>query len=353
MITGTYMRRHWGITLLILLLSLVFLFFVNLFLGSVHLDFKTVWFALTGFGPAADPSHVTIVLNFRLPQAITAMLSGAGLAVAGLLMQTLFRNPLADPSILGISSGASLGVALLLLTFSAFSGFVLHSLGWISQFGIILAAFTGAMLVLLLITWLGRLLMNIVSLLIAGIMIAYVTGALVGIAKYFSHKEDLQAFVLWGLGSFSNVGSSQIPVFTFATGIGLIFSYLMVKPLNMLLLGENYAANLGLNVKRSQLFILFVSGYLTAVITAYAGPIAFIGLAVPHLARNIFRDSNHQLLLPAVMVIGAGLALFCNLIARLPGFESSLPINAVTSLIGAPIVIWVIVKKKHLYSSEL
>jgi iron complex transport system permease protein len=351
--TISFIRRHWFITLTLLVLFLIFLFFLNLFFGSVPLDFQTVWFSLTSTGQKADPAHATIVLNYRLPQAITAMLSGAGLAVAGLLMQTLFRNPLADPSILGISSGASLGVAVLLLTFSALSGHVLSSLGWISQFGVILAAFTGSMLVLLLITWLGRLLMNIVSLLIAGIMIAYVTGALVGIAKYFSHKEDLQAFVLWGLGSFSNVGSSQIPFFTFATGIGLILSYLMVKPLNMLLLGERYAANLGLNVKRSQLFILLVSGYLTAVITAYAGPIAFIGLAVPHLARNIFRDSNHHLLLPAVMVIGASLALFCNLIARLPGFESSLPVNAVTSLIGAPIVIWVIVKKKHLYSSEL
>ncbi len=333
-------------------LLLFLLFTANLFIGSVDLPFEEVWRVLSGRVTNDGSPAIHIVMQYRLPQTITAVIAGSSLAVAGLLMQTLFRNPLADPSILGISSGASLGVAVLLLVSGSLIGSNSVADGWVSQMGLIFAAFIGATAVLGLISWLGKILSNIVSLLIAGIMIAYVAGALVGIAKYFSQKEDLQAFVLWGLGSFSNVGLSQLPYFAFGSITGILMALLMIKPLNLLLLGEGYAANLGINVKRVQMFVLVIAGFLTAIVTAYAGPVAFIGLAVPHLARNIFRTSNHGLLIPAVILTGSSLALFCNLIARLPGFDTSLPVNAVTSLIGAPIVIWVIVRRKHLFTNE-
>ena len=340
------------ILLLIITIFLVVLFVMNLFFGSVTLHLGDVWEVLTKQASASDPVKWAIIMQFRMPQALTAMLAGSGLAVAGLLLQTLFRNPLADPSILGISSGASLGVALLVLGFGAASGYAADFSGWLGHIGIVMASFSGAMLILLLITFLGRHLSNTVSLLIAGIMIAYMAGALVGIAKYFSQKEDLQAFVLWGMGSFSNVGPNQLIFLSGGTLAGLMYSFFLIKPLNMLLLGERYAANLGLNVRRTKVIILFLSGFLTAVITAYTGPIAFLGLAVPHLARNIFRNSNHIVLVPASVLLGAALALFCNLVARLPGFDTSLPINAVTSLIGAPIVVWIIMKRQHLYTSS-
>ncbi|MBS4059067.1 MAG: iron ABC transporter permease [Bacteroidetes bacterium] len=338
----------------ILMFSSVFLLFIlfllNILWGSVSISFAEVIGVMSGSYDGVSAANIIIIEQFRFPQAITATFAGAGLAVAGLLMQTLFRNPLADPSILGISAGASLGVALLLLSTGMVSGQALISFGWLSHIGIILASFAGAMLVLALITILSKRLMNMVSLLIAGIMIAYVAGAIVGIIKYFSHKEDLHAFVIWGLGSFSNVGLSQIPFFVIAVSLGLVASVLLMKPLNLMLLGEKYARNLGLNVKHYQTILLLVAGFLTAVITAYAGPIAFIGLAVPHLARNLFRSSDHKILIPSTIIIGAALALFCNLIARLPGFEGSLPVNSITSLIGAPVVVWIILKRQQLYS---
>lgn len=341
-----------SIHLMAQLLLLFVLFAANLFIGSVDLPLEEVWRVLSGRVTNEESPAIHIVMQYRLPQTITAVLAGSSLAVAGLLMQTLFRNPLADPSILGISSGASLGVAVLLLVSGSLIGSNSVADGWVSQVGLIFAAFMGATTVLGLISWLGKILSNIVSLLIAGIMIAYVAGSLVGIAKYFSQKEDLQAFVLWGLGSFSNVGLSQLPFFALVSITGILMALLLIKPLNLLLLGEGYAANLGINVKRVQMFVLVIAGFLTAIVTAYAGPIAFIGLAVPHIARNIFRTANHGLLIPAVILTGSSLALFCNLIARLPGFDTSLPVNAVTSLIGAPIVIWVIVRRKHLFTNE-
>jgi iron complex transport system permease protein len=292
-----------------------------------------------------------IIYQYRLPQALTALFAGAALAVAGLMMQTLFKNPLADPSILGISSGASLGVALLLLTTGMISGHALIETVWLRHIGIIFAAAAGAMGVLFIITLLSKRLAGMVSLLIAGIMISYIAGAIVGMVKYFSQKEDLQAFVIWGMGSFSNVGMKQLPVFIILLSLLLITSLSLMKPLNIMLLGDQYAANLGLNIRLYQRFVLLIAGLLTAIVTAYAGPIAFIGLAVPHLARNLFKSSNHKILLPATMLTGASLALACNLIARLPGFDGSLPINSITSLVGAPFVIWIIVKRQRFFSS--
>ncbi len=340
----------WFTMLGLLLLALLLL---NIFVGSVMIRPTLVWEALTGNGDQENSMVKHIVDQYRMPQAITALVSGAALAVAGLLMQTLFRNPLADPSVLGISSGASLGVALLLLFAGAASGHYLLAASWLGQTSLMMAAFTGAMLVLLIITWLGRLLQNMVSLLIAGMMIAYVAGALVGIAKYFSQKEDLQAFVLWGLGSFSNVGPARLPMFAITTLLVMLSSFFLAKPLNLMLIGDRYAANLGVHVKKVRLATLLIAGLLTAIVTAYAGPVAFIGLAVPHMARMLFKTAEHLVLLPAAMLLGATLALFCNLVARLPGFDGSLPVNAVTSLIGAPMVVWFILKRKHLFSSNI
>ncbi len=335
--------------LILLLTTLLLMFFVlNLFLGSVVIPPKEIWTVLLQHSDSGS-AYSQIVHQYRIPQAVTAMLSGAGLAVAGLYMQTLFRNPLADPSVLGISSGASLGVALLLLFSGSAAGSLMAAANLAGQTSLMLAAFAGAVLILLFITWLSRALPDMVSLLIAGMMIAYVTSALVGIAKYFSQKEDLQAFVLWGMGSFSNVGLSRLPFFSTMVLLGILASFFLVKPLNLMLIGERYAANLGVNVKKVRFYSLLVTGFLTAIITAYAGPVAFIGLAVPHLARIVFRTGSHLILLPGCILIGASLALACNLLARLPGLDGNLPVNAITSLIGAPMVIWFILKHKHLF----
>ena len=340
------------LSFLFLSLALIGLFLLNMISGSVYIPIHEVFSILFGdSGPYKEANEI-IVGNFRFNQAVTATLSGAGLAVAGLLMQTLFRNPLADPSILGISSGASLGVAVLLMLLGSVGGNVVVSSGVWGSVGLILAASVGAFLVLLLILAVSNRIGNIVSLLIIGIMISYIGGALVGLIKYYGQKDDIHAFVIWGMGSFSNVGNSILPFFVFSLIIPLLLSFLFVKPLNLLLLGEKYAFGLGLSVKTNQWLVLLIAGFLTAVVTAFAGPVAFIGLAVPHFARNLFKTSEHGLLLPAVVLIGAILALFCNWIARLPGFDGNLPINAVTSLIGAPMVIWIILRRKDIYRNN-
>lgn len=328
-------------TLLLLILSV--LIWLNMLYGTVYVPLNEVVKALRG-NSDPDQAFYTIINHFRVPQLLTALLTGAALAVAGLLLQTIFRNPLADPSILGISSGASLGVAILLFGSAAFTG-TAYRFGVLGPFGIVSASFAGALAVLALITMLSRMLSSMTSLLIAGIMIAYLAGALTGIVKYFSNREDLQAFVIWGMGSFSNVSRSDLAVFIPAVALGLISALFLVKPLNQFLLGESYAANLGLRIKPFRTSILLLTGYLTAVTTAYTGPVAFIGLAVPHIARNLFKTSNHGVLIPSSMLIGGSLALLCNLIARLPGFDGSLPINSITALIGAPVVVYVLVKR--------
>ena len=314
------------------------LFVMNLCFGSVSIPMKEIWAAVFG---GEGSTYRAIVLDYRLPQAITALLAGIGLSVSGLLMQTLFRNPLSDPSLLGISSGSSLGVALVILLGTA-TGLSVNTLSLWSTFGVTVAAFVGAFAVLLLILALSSRLRNMVSLVLVGIMIAYIAGSVTDILKFFSQKEGLHSFVIWGLGSFSNVSKAQLPFFAIAVVVGAIGSFLLFKTLNLLLLGERYAENLGVNIKRSSMLIILASGFLTALITAFCGPIAFLGLAVPHIARFLFKSSDHKLLIPATAFIGMDLALFCNLIARLPSFEGNLPINSVTALIGAPIVLWVI-----------
>ena len=287
-----------------------------------------------------------IIFNYRLPQALTALLAGAALAVAGLLMQTLFRNPLADPSMLGISSGASLGVGIVILLTGAISGTAVSSFGWWSTIGVSLAAFIGAVIVLFVMLAFSSRMKNMTTLIIIGLMIAYLAGSITDILKFFSLKEDIHAFVIWGMGSFSGVGTSKMPVFAISIIIGLIVTLFLSKNLNILLLGEMYAENLGLNIRKNSVIIILVSGYLTAIVAAYCGPIAFVGLAMPHIARFLFKSSDHRLLIPATMLIGMDMALVCNLIARMPGFDGNLPINAVTAFIGAPVVISVILKSR-------
>lgn len=338
-------RNKLNIILLSLILFLgIILFILNLFVGSVTIPFRELFDLM--LNPESDSTLYTIVIHYRLPQAVTALLSGAALSVAGLLMQTLFRNPLADPSMLGISSGAGLGVAITVLLTGILGGNALSSFGLWSNLGVSLAAFIGATLVLTIVLGFSSRVKNMTTLIIIGLMISYFAGSLTDIMKFFSLKEDIHAFVIWGMGSFSAVGTSKLTFFSIAIIIGLLASLFLTKTLNILILGDLYAENLGLNIKRSNLIIILISGYLTAIVTAYCGPIAFLGLAIPHLTRFIFRTSDHRILLPSTILIGMVVSMLCNLIARMPGFEGNLPINAVTALIGAPVVIWVILRKR-------
>ena len=334
-----------NISILITIIFLgILLFFLNLFVGSVTIPFSDIFNVF--FGEESSQTIKTIVLDYRLPQAVTAIFAGAALSVAGLLMQTLFRNPLADPSMLGISSGAGLGVAITILLTGVIGNSALSTMGIWSNLGVSLAAFIGATLVLMLILGFSSRVRNMTTLIIIGLMVSYLAGSLTDIMKFFSMKEDIHAFVIWGMGSFSAVGTSKLTFFSISIIIGLFASLFMTKNLNITLLGDLYAENLGLNVKRNSLFIVLVSGYLTAIVTAFCGPIAFLGLAIPHLTRFIFRTSDHKVLVPATMLIGMVISLLCNLVARMPGFEGNLPINAVTAFIGAPVVIWVILRKR-------
>lgn len=338
-------RNKINISILITIIFIgILLFFLNLFVGSVTIPFRDLFNVF--FGEVSSQTIKTIVLDYRLPQAVTAIFAGAALSVAGLLMQTLFRNPLADPSMLGISSGAGLGVAITILLTGVIGNSALSTMGIWSNLGVSLAAFIGATLVLMLILGFSSRVRNMTTLIIIGLMVSYLAGSLTDIMKFFSMKEDIHAFVIWGMGSFSAVGSSKLMFFSISIIIGLFASLFMTKNLNITLLGDLYAENLGLNVKRNSLFIVLVSGYLTAIVTAFCGPIAFLGLAIPHLTRFIFRTSDHKVLVPATMLIGMVISLLCNLVARMPGFEGNLPINAVTAFIGAPVVIWVILRKR-------
>lgn len=336
------------VLMIVLLVFTVVLFLLNLAMGSVEIPLLSAGKILLG----GTPDHETwqnIILKSRLPQAITALITGASLAVSGLQMQTLFRNPLAGPAVLGISSGASLGVAIVLLVFSSFAGISLATAGLIGDFGITLAALLGALAVLALIMLASRYTVSNTVLLIVGIMIGYASSALVGILKFYSAAADLKSYVIWGLGSFSNVTMSEMPMFVSGLLVFLVLSFFIIKPMNLYMLGENYAKNLGVNVRMIRFLMILFSGFMVAITTAYTGPIAFIGLAVPHLARNLFLSSDNRILLPGVILTGGAVALLCNFIARLPGFDGALPINSVTSVIGAPIVIWVIIRQRRGY----
>jgi iron complex transport system permease protein len=330
---------------IIWLVIIVLLFAANLWFGSVPLQWDEVLSILQGQITGNSVAEI-IVLQFRLPQATTAMAVGVALSVAGLLLQTTFANPLAGPSVLGVSSGASFGVALVLL-FGGATGIQLTSADWYyREFTLVAAALAGALAVLSIIVVVSSRIGNSVTVLIIGIMIGYLVNAAVGTLQFYSNSQDLQAYVLWGLGSFSKTTVVQSLLLLASVLLIAAATLFFVKPLNAMLLGESYARSSGFNTRMLNRTFIFISGLFIALGTAFTGPIAFLGLAVPHLARTAYNTSDHRNLLPAVMLIGAALSLSCNLIARLPGWDSSLPINAVTSVIGAPIVIWVIVKAR-------
>lgn len=339
--------RKSSVIKLFAILSLIAVFFVlNIAWGSVYIPFSQILKVLSGANSEVASWQI-IILNTRLPQATTSVLAGAALGIAGLMMQTLFRNPLAGPSVLGVSSGASLGVAVMMMFITLPGGKFIVVNQVLGNFSVIFAAFVGAFAVLLLIGVLANRFKSSTIVLIIGIMLGYAISAIVGVLQFYSLKEDLQAFVIWGLGSFANVSWEKMSFFASIIIVGILLAFTLVKPLNALLLGEKYAQNLGININRARILIITATGILTAAVTAYCGPIAFLGLAIPHLSRNLFKTSDHLINIPGVILTGALLALFCNLIARLPGFDGALPINAITSIIGAPVVIWIILRRNQ------
>lgn len=333
--------------MLLLVASILVLFLLNLFLGSVHIPMDSIWNILWGLDGDESVIWQNIIWKSRIPQSLTALVAGAGLAVSGLQMQTVFRNPLAGPSVLGISSGASLGVAFVVLLSGSIGGIALSRLGFMGEIALTVAAIVGALSVMALIVYVSQKVHGNVTLLIIGVMIGYVANAVIGVLKFFSVEEDIRAYVIWGLGSFARVSGNQVTVFICIMAVLLPLSFLLIKTLNLLLLGDAYARNLGLNIKRARLHVIACSGVLVAIVTAYCGPITFLGLAVPHLCRGLFRSSDHRVLMPASLLAGAALALLCNLIARMPGFEGALPVNSVTALVGAPVVVSVLFKKRR------
>ena len=322
---------------------ILLLFMLNLLVGSVHIPADEVVRLLTGHS-GSNPSWQFIVLQSRLPQALTALLSGGALAVSGLMLQTAFRNPLAGPDVFGINSGAGLGVALVMLAMGG--SLTAGNITFTGFMAVLLAAFTGAMLVTAVIFAFSSMMRNNVMLLIVGLMIGYLTNSAISLLNFFATEEGVRSYMIWGMGNFSSVSMAQIPLFASVTLIGLIATILLVKPLNAMLLGTQYAENLGFNIKRLRNILLIITGLLTAVVTAFCGPVAFIGLAVPHMARLLLRTDNHRLLLPGTILCGMIVALLCNLICSLPGQAGIIPLNAVTPLIGAPVIIYVMVRRK-------
>jgi len=311
--------------ILTLLVTIVVLAIINLFVGSVKIPVADICLILMG-----DESHeiwTNIIWKSRLPQVLTAIAAGAGLAVSGLQMQTVFRNPLAGPSVLGISNGSALGVAFVILLSGKIGGVALSRLGYIGDAAISVAAIVGALAVMLLIVWIAQKVKGNVTLLIIGVMIGYLANAIIGVLKFLAPEEDVKSFVVWGLGSFSRVSGDEMILFVILMCVLIPLSFLLVKPMNILLLGDRYASNLGLNVQRARMLVIVSSGVLVAIVTAYCGPIMFIGLAVPHLARAIFRSSDHRVLMP--------------------GFEGALPVNSVTALVGAPVIASVLFRRRQ------
>lgn len=330
--------------LLATLLTLILLL-ANLAWGSVSIPLDAIIDICVGKG-SERASWDFIVLQSRLPQAITALLAGASLATAGLLLQTAFNNPLAGPSILGVNSGAGLGVAFVMLFLGGSIGSSTFMLS--GTLAILAGAMVGAVVVLGLIIAFASVVKSNVMLLIIGIMVGYITSSAISLLNFFATAEGVFSYTIWGLGDFSGVSVAQLPFFTGATLVGLIGALLLIKPLNALLLGERYAANLGVNVRLTRIELLLCTGWLTAVVTAYCGPIAFIGLAVPHIARLILQSSNHTWLVAATMLTGSVVALLCNLLCVLPGDMGTIPLNAVTPLFGAPVIIYVIVNQRKI-----
>ena len=332
--------KTYKLPFVLLIVLLIVCFFINISLGSVSIPFSEIFESLLGL------SDNYIIQNYRLPKAITAILVGSGLGVSGLLMQTLFRNPLAGPFVLGISSGASLGVAIVILGAGIFGGAFTTLL--VSKWSVVIAASLGSFLVLLAVLAVSTKVRDTMAILIIGLMFGSITAAVVSVLSYFSSAEQLQQYIFWGFGSLGDLSWNEIVIFSIIYCLGLLLSIISIKGLNTLLLGENYAKSLGLNIKQSRLIIIIATSLLAGTITAFAGPIAFIGLAIPHMVRQIFTTSNHKILLPAILLFGAIVMLICDSIAQLPTSDYTLPINAITSLIGAPVVIWLLVRKRKM-----
>ncbi len=331
---------------LMLFVLMTLLFFVNISLGSVSIPFKDILSILFG-GNINRESWEIIVLNFRLPKSITAVLVGSGLSICGLLMQTLFRNPLAGPYVIGISSGASLGAAVLILGSSIFGNFLTYNS--FSNWALPIASSTGAFLVLASVIVVSNKVRNTMSILIIGLMFGSLSSAIINILAYFSEASKIQKFLFWGYGSLGNLSWNELFVFACFYFVAIFATIIIIKPLNSFLLGENYAKSLGVNVLKNRNIILLITAILTGVITAFSGLIAFVGLAVPHISKIIFYNSNHKVLIPATAIIGAIVLLICDSIAQLPTSKFTLPLNAVTSLFGAPVVIWLLVRKKRTF----
>ncbi|MCQ2076023.1 MAG: iron ABC transporter permease [Bacteroidaceae bacterium] len=331
------------ISYIILIAIIVLLFLFNLLFGSVHIPISDVWKILTCHHCEKE-SWTYIILESRIPQAFTALFCGASLATSGLILQTVFANPLAGPSILGISSGANLGVAIVLLaTGGSLTAGTLAISGTIS---IILSAFIGSLMVMGIILMFSSFIHNNLILLIIGIMIGYVTSSVISLLNFFSTAEGVHSYVIWGMGNFGGVSLRQLPFFASVCILGLVMALLLIKPLNALLLGHQYAESLGINIRKVRNLLLIATGILTAVTTAFCGPIAFIGLAVPHIARAITHSDNHHSLLPTTILTGAAIALLCNLLCILPGSSGIIPLNAITPLLGAPVIIYVIIRNR-------
>ena len=328
-------------------LAIAALFVANLMYGSVSIPAGEVLNILTG-GTASRPSWAFIVMQSRLPQAVTAMLCGSALAASGLLLQTYFHNPLAGPSVLGITNGAALGVAIVMLVTGGVIGSPtagdsgLQIVGYVA---VVIAAFLGAMAVIVLLLFVTKAVKNNLVLLILGMMVGYLTSSVVSLCNFFADADSVHTYVNWGMGSFSNVTLSQLPIFCGLCVVGLLIALLLIKPLNGILLGENYAMNLGINIQSTRMLILLSTGILTAVTTAFCGPVAFIGLAVPHIARLVTRKADHKVLLPATILLGAAIALLCNIICAMPQ-NFIIPLNAVTPIFGAPVIIYIILRKQ-------
>lgn len=317
---------------------------LNISLGSVSIPFSEVLGSL--FGSVDNETWQVIITKVRLPKAITAIMVGSGLGISGLLMQTLFRNPLAGPFVLGISSGASLGVAIVILGSGLFGG--LFATVLISKWSIVIAASLGSFLVLLAVLAVSSRVRDTMAILIIGLMFGSITAAIVSVLSYFSSAEQLQQYIFWGFGSLSNLSWEELLIFFCIYSVGIVLSIFSVKGLNALLLGDNYAKSLGLSLKSSRFIIIFATSLIAGTITAFAGPIAFIGLAIPHLTRQIFKTTNHKILLPAVFLFGAIVMLICDSIAQVPTSDYMLPINAITALVGAPVVIWLLVRQRKM-----
>ena len=327
------------IYIFILAFLLLSLFIADVAMGSIHIPIHDIFQILIGETPP-KMAWKTIILDFRLPRVIAAMLVGAALSVSGLLMQTLFRNPIAGPYVLGISSGASLGVAVLMLSgISILSGFGQWALVGVAALG---SGFV--MLLMMLMAWRVR---DIVTLLIVGLMLGSATSAIVTILQYFSGLQELKMFVLWSFGSLTRITWEELKVLILIASIGLISTFFIIKPLNALLIGEEYAKSMGVRIMFVRFIVISITALLAGSVTAFCGPIAFIGIATPHLARMLFQTQNHFKLIPTTILLGMVIMLFCDLVAQMPNSEQTLPINAVTSLIGAPVVIWIVVRKRY------